>query len=115
MERSPQAEKVTSPYTLLWHSEIKRDLKKIPPAIVEKMVDAVRHRLSLMPDVIGEPLKGTNNLVWKIRFSEYRILYVIRRQTKEVWVLSVHHRRFVYTDTHLQHIMSLALALQKQR
>ena len=113
MEHDAWQEKVASPYILLWHSEIREDFKQIHPSVVEKIIKAVQHRLSLAPHVIGEPLKGTSNLVWKIRFSDYRILYTMNRKAKEVWVLSVRHRSVVYQEAHVQDLVNWALALQK--
>ncbi|MBI4323462.1 MAG: type II toxin-antitoxin system RelE/ParE family toxin [Candidatus Omnitrophica bacterium] len=111
MESSAWQEKVTEVYTVLWHHEIRQDFEELSESLSEKIVNAVQHRLSLAP-TLGEPLKGTRRLVWRLRFSDYRILYTVNRRSREVWILSVKHRSVVYQNNHVQELVKWAVALQ---
>ena len=114
MEQEPKKEIGLPIFKVVWHSEIKHDLSKIPPSLADSIVRAVDQRLSRAPQMIGEPLKGTRRLLWKIRFSKYRIVYTINERRKEVWVLSVQKRDLVYRDRHVQSLLKLAAALHEQ-
>ena len=113
MEQGPQKAPIGQPaYRVLWHQEIKGDFLKIPRKATETIVSAANHRLAIAPQFIGEPLKGTTNLLWKLRFGKYRIIYTMNVKAKEVWVLSVQKREIVYKDRHVQSLLRLAVALQ---
>lgn len=100
-------------FRVLWHPEIVDDFGKIHPIFVERIVEAANYRLSNAPQLIGHPLKGTTNLVWKMRFSDYRILYTINISAKEVWILSVEHRKSVYNGQNVMQIVQMALAIHQ--
>lgn len=89
MEPGSQKESISEPaYRIVWHPLVKEDLSRIPKNLTESIIKAVEHRLSRAPHLIGQPLKGTTHLLWKIKFDKYRIVYTIRTKTNEVWVLS---------------------------
>lgn len=116
MEQGPAKESLALPaFRVLWHNEVKKDLSRITPSIVEAIVRAVQDRLSRAPQWIGEPLKGTTNRLWKLRFSQYRIVYTIHDRRKEVWILSVQKRDIVYRDRHVQELLKLAVALLEEK
>ena len=115
MEQKPKLGQVNLPaFRVIWHAEVKKDLSRIPPSVVNSIVRAVDDRLSLAPEIIGNPLKGTANRLWKIRFSGYRIVYTIHVSRKEVWVLSVQKRDIVYRDQHVQALLKVAVALHEK-
>jgi mRNA-degrading endonuclease RelE of RelBE toxin-antitoxin system len=103
-----------SVFKVFWHPEVKKDLSRITPAVVEAIVRSANERLSRAPQLIGEPLKGTTNRLWKFRFSRYRIVYTILDRRKEVWILSVQKRDIVYRDRHVQELLRLAVALLEE-
>ena len=115
MEQGPPKEPVGIPlFRVIWHPEIKRDFSKIPPAFVDSIVRSADYRLSRAPQLIGQPLKGTTNQLWRIAFSKYRVVYAINAKKKEVWVLSVQKRELVYRDRHVQYLLKLAVAIQEE-
>lgn len=115
MEQEPQKDPIgTKEYHVFWHSEVRKDFAKISKALTESLISAVEHRLSIAPQFIGQPLKGTTNLLWKISFSKYRIIYTMNVKAKEVWVLSVQKREIVYKDSHVQSLLTLAVAIQQK-
>jgi len=100
-------------FRVLWHAEVRRDLAKIPPRTVEAIVKAAHERLSQAPLLIGDPLRGTAQRLWRLRYSQYRLVYTVRPTTHEVWVLSVQTRDIVYRKTHLQRLLHLAQSLRQ--
>ena len=112
MEQDPEEKIVKSKkYKVFWHQNIKEDFEKIPPSLIEKITLGVEHKLSNAPLLIGEPLKGTINKLWKVAYSKYRVIYTINPKSKEVWVLSAMKREVVYRHAHVQAILQMALAL----
>ena len=115
MEQGASEKPIGAPtYRVLWHPEIKHDFSKIPQKLSESILEAAEHRLSRAPLLIGQPLKGTANLLWRIGFSKYRIVYTLNVKVREVWVLSVQKRDIVYRDKHVQSLLRLAVSLQKE-
>ena len=115
MEQEPTEKKVNlEVFKVLWHQNIREDLSAITPSQVDSIIKAAEHRLSRAPQYIGQPLKGTTNLLWKIRFGKYRAIYTINAKKAEVWVLAVQKRECVYRDHHVQSLLNLAIALHEQ-
>lgn len=113
MEQNPKEEAGIGPpqYKVLWHPDTKGDLSDLSPDIVEHLVDAAQYKLSTAPQFIGQPIKGTTRLLWKVRFSKYRVVYTMNERAKEVWVLAVGKRDAVYRDTNIQSWVKLAIAI----
>lgn len=116
MEQGSAQEPLGAPvYKVVWHPKIKDDFSRIPPSLVSAIASAVEHRLSRAPEFIGQPLKGTTNLLWRISFSKYRIVYTLNSDAREVWVLSAQKREIVYRDIHIQSLLKLAVAIQQKK
>jgi mRNA-degrading endonuclease RelE of RelBE toxin-antitoxin system len=101
------------PYRVLWHQNIKDDFDGIPRALTDNIVRNADHRLSQAPTLIGKPLKGTTHLLWRLAYSQYRIIYTLNEKAGEVWVLSVQKRSDVYHEQHLQYLLKLAQTLKR--
>jgi mRNA-degrading endonuclease RelE of RelBE toxin-antitoxin system len=116
MEQTPNSEEALADpfYRVFWYQKIKNDLRTIDPNLVEKIVSAAENRLYLAPASAGQPLKGTTKLLWKLRYSKYRIVYTINDQMQEVWVLSVRKRDVAYRDSSIESLLQVAIALQKR-
>lgn len=112
MDSDQGQEAVTERYSILWHRQVADDFDELSQSLKEKIVHAIEHRLSVAPDLLGEPLRRTRGVVWKIRFSDYRILYVINRKAHEVWILAVRNRNCVYQNNFVQDLVKWAIALQ---
>jgi len=113
VEQEPS--KVGQPaFKVFWHPGTKQDFAKMPPSLVDSIVRAATHRLSRAPQLIGEPLKGTVQRLWKIRFSKYRIIYTIQAKRDEVWILAVLKRDIAYRHRHVESLLRLAVALQEE-
>ena len=112
MEQKPENAPVgAAVFTVCWHPGIKQDLKRISPETVEDIVTAATLRLTKVPQFVGQPLKGTDRRLWKIRFGKYRLVFTIDTEAREVWALSVQRRDVVYRDSRLQRLLRVAIAL----
>lgn len=113
MEQDPQRKKVEV-YRILWHQNIKEDLEEIPQDIADSITEKIEQRLSQLPHVVGQPLKGTTKKLWKLRFSKYRVVYTINNHFKEVWILAVKPRDIVYKNNAVHSLLKLAIAIHEQ-
>ena len=115
MEQESKKEPIGAPkFKVIWHATVKDDFSKLNKSLVDSIITAADHRLSRAPEYLGQPLKGTTTLIWKVRFDKYRILYTLNVKAKEVWVLSVRKREIVYKDAHVKSLINLAVAIQQQ-
>lgn len=76
---------------------IRRSLKKLPTQLQERLLRAA-HGLARNPRPVGcSKLKGQGDL-YRIRVGDYRIVYRIDDESRQVDITIVAHRREVYRD-----------------
>lgn len=82
-------------FTILLHPKAARELNKIK----EPMRSRIKGQLAELrddPEEMGKQLRYTD--FWSLRIGDYRAIYDIKRDRKQVIVLFVGHRRNVYDD-----------------
>ena len=84
-------------FKILYHKNIKKDLKGLDKSMIDAFIKIVENRISENP-FSGERLKGKLKDIWKYRTGNYRILYSIRQDLLTVLVLRIRHRKNVYDD-----------------
>lgn len=72
---------------------IKEDFKKINKKDQSFIIKTIYKKLSLSPDKFGSPLRYELKGFWKLKISEYRVIYKIEKQEVIVLVLKVGIRR----------------------
>ncbi len=72
----------------------KKQLKKLDPRYKSAVNKAI-NKLAKNPK-IGKPLGGELKGSWKLRFSRYRIIYLIQGKKLIVYIIDVKHRKDVY-------------------
>ena len=97
-----------------WHRFVHADLAEINPGIVEGLIEAAEYRLSRVPAHIGRPLKGTTHKLWRITFYKYCIVYTIKMQQKEVWILAVQKPEAIYRHPQIIELLKLAVVIQEE-
>jgi len=102
-------------FRIVWHHKVCDDFIKLPKTVTEKIVTSVEQKLSTVPHIIGQPLKGTTRRLWRIKFSKYRIVYSINNEASEVWILSVQKRGIIYRNHHVKSLLKLAIAIRQGR
>ncbi len=78
---------------ILYKSSVSRDLKKINPKDVERILREIRTILGDNPDA-GEALSGEFKGLFKVRIGDYRVIYTMVEH--DVLVLRIGHRSKVY-------------------
>ncbi|OGF45484.1 MAG: hypothetical protein A2452_10950 [Candidatus Firestonebacteria bacterium RIFOXYC2_FULL_39_67] len=83
---------------MIWQVKIhplvfSEDFKKIDNADVQKIIKAIRKKLSVNPLEFGSPLKGNLKGLYKLRVDFYRIIYQIDSERIIVLVAKVGKRK----------------------
>jgi len=85
------------PYTVVLSPGARRALSEtLPEAAAFAAWEFIQGPLSQRPYAVGLPLRGPLEGRWRARRGEYRIVYRIEEDTREVHVLDVAHRRDAY-------------------
>ncbi len=71
-----------------------KDLTKKDKELVSRLVKAIT-KLSDNPK-IGKPLSYDYSGLWSLRVGKYRLIYRIVEGEKEIWLITVGHRKKVY-------------------
>ena len=83
------------PYTLRYHPKVKKlDIPKLDQRLKATIKEAIETRLCSQPHRYGKPLQRTLKGYWKLRVSDYRVVYRIRQE--EILILAIAHRKEVY-------------------
>ncbi len=82
-------------YRIEWRKSTRKDLRRIAPAEVAKIVRAVEE-LSADPFPMGHTKLSGSERAYRIRVGDYRIVYEVFSGVLLVEVVRVGHRRGVY-------------------
>ena len=82
----------------MWQIKIHRlvvneDLKRIDKSDRFNIIKTIYKKLSIDPEKYGLPLRNELKGYWKLKVSEYRIIYRIEKHTIRVLVLKIGMRR----------------------
>lgn len=83
-------------YSVRWHKDALSDLKELDKHLSVKIIDKVENHLAKDPFGLGKPLKGTFKGLYRYRFGDYRIMYVINNEELIILIMTVGHRKAVY-------------------
>lgn len=65
-------------YRLIYHSDVKNiNLPKIDNKNKAMIKKAIKERLTTQPEKYGSPLRRTLKGYWKLRVSDYRVIFKI--------------------------------------
>jgi mRNA interferase RelE/StbE len=88
---------VQGSYRLEYKKSIDKDLRKLPQDIRKQIVSKIL-KLSVQPYPSGNTkLRGTTNL-YRIRHTNYRIIYQVNGDKLIILIIKVGHRKEVYRD-----------------
>jgi len=82
-------------FTILLHPKAVRALQKIEKPIRSRIIRRLRE-LGDRPERIGKPLRYSD--FWSLRVGDYRVIYEINRDKKQVVIFFIGHRKKVYDD-----------------
>ena len=82
-------------FSVLLHPKAAKELQKINTQTRARIVERAKE-LRENPEKLGKPLKQSD--FWNLRIGDYRVLYQIDRDRRQVIILFVGHRSKVYDD-----------------
>ena len=82
-------------FKVLLHPKAAKELQQTERYIRTRIVEGAK-QLRENPDKLGKPLKQSD--FWSIRVGDYRVIYEIDQNKKQVVLLFVGHRSKVYDD-----------------
>jgi len=78
-----------------WKKSTRKDLRKLPPNVVDRVLETVE-QLAVNPFPVGvEKLAGSEH-AYRVRVGDYRVVYEVVTKTKLVEIQRVRHRKDVY-------------------
>ncbi len=82
-------------YEILVERRAERDLRRLPDTIASRVSAAIR-KLAATPRPVGcRKLVGSDS-DWRLRVGDYRIIYEIDDEARQVRVMFIRHRREAY-------------------
>jgi len=86
------------PFELRYHPDVRSvDLPLIDEKMKKRIRKAIEERLSVAPQLYGQPLRKTLKSYFKMRVGDYRIVF--KMTGPEILVLGIRHRKDVYPKT----------------
>ena len=82
-------------YKLQYKKSVEKDLRKLPPAQLKAIVAKIQKSASDPRAQDAVKLRGSSDL-YRVRSSEYRIIYRVQDDLLIVLVVKVGHRRETY-------------------
>jgi len=78
-----------------WKKSTRKDLRRLPPAVVNRVIEAVES-LAENPFPHGvDKLSGSEH-AYRIRLGDYRVVYEVVTESSLVEIQRVRHRKDVY-------------------
>lgn len=82
-------------YTLTFDPAVLKTLKKLDPPVKQRIVSKIKD-LRKNPRHFGKPLSGID--LWRLRVGDYRVLFDLYEEEREIHIVKVAHRSDVYRD-----------------
>ena len=82
-------------YTVEIEKRCLRELKKLDRSVVRRAFELIERVVAKDP-YSGKALKGRYEGLFSYRFSDYRIVYEIKKERFVVVILRIRHRKNVY-------------------
>jgi mRNA interferase RelE/StbE len=85
-------------YQLAFTKQSLKDLKDLDVTIRMMVLAWIEKNLSTIenPRIIGKPLKGNHEGLWRYRVGQYRLLAQIQDQTLTILMVTITHRKDAY-------------------
>ena len=72
------------------------DLKRLDISVRQKIFEKVETYLARDPIGLGKPLKQNLAGMFRYRYGDYRVIYVVNISEKNMAILEVGHRKEIY-------------------
>jgi mRNA interferase RelE/StbE len=82
-------------YKIEWKTSAGKELRTLPKAVISEIVERVAHLADdpLPPGI--KKLAGAEH-TYRLRFSSYRVIYIVSRDKRIIEIIRVGHRQSVY-------------------
>ena len=84
-------------YRLLYKKSVDKDLRKLPSAIRKHVIKKIQELTTTPHPQESTKLKGSADL-YRVRYTDYRIIYQINDNRLIILIIKVGHRKDVYRD-----------------
>jgi mRNA interferase RelE/StbE len=82
-------------FLIEWKKSTKKDLRKLPATVVDRIVEAVEE-LAKNPFPHGVEKLAGSECAYRIRIGDYRVVFEVVVESKLVEIQRVRHRKDVY-------------------
>jgi mRNA interferase RelE/StbE len=82
-------------YEIRWKSSAARDLRNIDPQHIPRLIKAVESLADTPFPPSARKLQGSER-IYRIRVGDYRVVYQVDTEVKEVVIFYIRHRKMVY-------------------
>jgi mRNA interferase RelE/StbE len=83
-------------YKVKWNEKVVDDLKNIDKKQAGKIIDKINNYLIKEPVSLGKPLKGMFKGMYRFRIGDFRVIYTINKEEKEINIMVIGHRKKIY-------------------
>ena len=83
------------PYKVFLSREFEREFSKLDNKLKKRIVEKLKD-IAEDPEAFGKPLRYGLKGLWSCRVGKYRIIYMIKKDSKTINVITVKHRKKVY-------------------
>ena len=82
-------------FRVLLHPKAAKESQQIEKQTHTRIIESAK-QLCENPDKLGNPLKQSD--YWRLRVGDYRVIYEINQNKKQVVILFIGHRSKLYDD-----------------
>lgn len=83
-------------FAIAWTAAARRALTRLPEKVATAVVEFLYGSLAADPHRVGKPLKLSLEGLHSARRGDYRVIYRIEDQWRQVTVIAIEHRSDVY-------------------
>jgi len=87
-----------TPWKVVWNEKVYGDLSTVDKTTAVKIIERVESYLAQDPVNLGKQLSGRLAGIFRYRYGDYRILYILDYTAQTITILGVGHRREVYQN-----------------
>ena len=84
-------------FEIRWKTSAKKELKKLEPSVIEKIITAVEKLLETPYPQGVRKIQGAEH-TYRIRIGDYRVIYSIYANVLLIEIIKIGHRKEVYRD-----------------
>ena len=92
-------------YGIKYHPKVKEDIAKLDGETKRRIKRAIEEKFLKNPEIFGERLRGTLKDFWKLKVENYRVVFLLDGDKREITVLGIFHRREAYKRFSVENLL----------